>query len=79
MTTYCRLMKSPHHIVDDSNFNFRYVRLCDLDIPRELMVELHVFANSGDPDQMPCSAASDLGQHCLPVILLGVSRPQWVK
>ena len=40
------------------------------------MVEL--FANSADPDQMPCSAASDLGLHCLPVILLGVSRLQWV-
>ena len=35
---------------------------CDLDIPREKMVEL--FANSGDPDQMPC---------------FGVSRLQWVK
>ena len=34
------------------------------------MVEL--FANSGDPDQMPHSVASDLGLHCLPVILLGV-------
>ena len=32
------------------------------------MVEL--FANSGDPD---------LGLHCLPIILLGVSRLQWVK
>ena len=35
------------------------------------MVEL--FANSGDPDQMPHSAAFDLGLHCLPVTLLGVS------
>ena len=40
------------------------------------MVELHVFANSGDPDQMLCSATSDLGLHCLPVTLLGVSRLQ---
>ena len=40
------------------------------------MVEL--FANSGDPDQMH-SAASDLGLHCLPVTLLGVTRLQWVK
>ena len=31
------------------------------------MVEL--FANSGDPDQMPHSAASDLGLHYLPNIL----------
>ena len=41
------------------------------------MVEL--FANSGDPDQMLHSAASDLGLHCLPNTLLGVSRIQWVK
>ena len=37
------------------------------------------FANSGDPDQTPHSAASDLGQHCLQITLLGVSRLQWVK
>ena len=41
------------------------------------MVEL--IANSGDPDQMPRSAASDLGLHCLPITLLGVSGLQWVK
>ena len=41
------------------------------------MVEL--FANSGDPDQTPRSAASDLGLHCLPVTCLGVSSLQWVK
>ena len=41
------------------------------------MVE--VFANSGDPEQMPHSAASYLGLLCLPIILLGVSRLQWVK
>ena len=34
------------------------------------MVEL--FANSGDPDQTPHSAVSDLGLHCLPVTRLGV-------
>ena len=38
-----------------------------------------LIANSGDPDQTLCSAASDLGLHCLPVTLLGVSRLQWVK
>ena len=38
-----------------------------------------VFANSEDPDQMPRSAASDLGLHCLPNTILGVSRIQWVK
>ena len=38
-----------------------------------------LFANSGDPDQMPCSTASDLGLHCLPITLLRVSRLQWVN
>ena len=38
-----------------------------------------VFANNEDPDQTPRSAASDLGLHCLPITLLGVSRLQWVK
>ena len=37
------------------------------------------FANSEDPDQMPHSVASDLGLHCLPVTLLGVSRLQYIK
>ena len=38
-----------------------------------------LFANSGDPDQMPHSAASDLGLLCLPITLLRISRLQWVK
>ena len=38
-----------------------------------------VFANSVYPDQMPRSAVSDLGLHCLPITLLQVSRLQWVK
>ena len=38
-----------------------------------------VFANSEDPDQMPQNVASDLGLHCLPITLLGVSRLQWVN
>ena len=38
-----------------------------------------LFANSGDPDQMQRSAASDLGLHCSPVTLLQVSRLQWVN
>ena len=38
-----------------------------------------VLANSGDPDQTPHSAASDLGLHCLPITLLGVSQLQWVN
>ena len=50
---------------------------CDLDIHREKMVEL--FANSGDPDQMPHSVVFDLGLHCWPITLLRVSRLQWIK
>ena len=38
-----------------------------------------LFANSGDPAQMPHYAASDLGLHCLPITLLRVSRLQWVN
>ena len=38
-----------------------------------------LFTNSGDPDQTPHSVASDLGMHCLPLTLLGVSRLQWVN
>ena len=45
-----------------------------------------LFANSGDADQMPHSAApdlglvaSDLGLQCLPITTLRVSRLQWVK
>ena len=41
------------------------------------MVEL--FANSGEPDQTPHSAASDLGLHCLPITRLRVSSLQWVN
>ena len=38
-----------------------------------------LFANSGDPDQTLCSAASDMGLHCLPITRLWVFRLQWVK
>ena len=38
-----------------------------------------LFANSGDPDQTPRSAASELGLHCLPITFLRVFRLQWVK
>ena len=37
-----------------------------------------LFANSGDPDQTPISAAFDLGLHCLSITLLEVSRLHWV-
>ena len=36
-------------------------------------------ANSGDTDQTPHSAASDLGLHSLPITLSGVSRLQWIN
>ena len=36
-------------------------------------------ANSVDPDQMPHSAVSDLGLHCLPMSLLWGARVIWVK
>ena len=49
-----------------------YIRLYDIDIPEEKMVEL--LAHSGDPDQTPRSAASDLGLYYLPVTRLGVSN-----
>ena len=51
--------------MEDSNFDFRYIRLCYLE---KQMVEL--IGNSGDPDQTPRSVASDLGLHCLSVTLL---------
>ena len=30
-----------------------------------------LFTNSGDPDQTPHNAASDLGLHCLQITILG--------
>ena len=33
-----------------------------------------LFANSGDPDQTPHFAASDLVLHCLPITPFGVSN-----
>ena len=62
-----RLTKLPNPI--ESNFSFRYDRLCDF---LEKMAKL--FANSGKPDQTLHSAACDLGLHCLPITLFGVSR-----
>ena len=38
-----------------------------------------LFANGEDPNQMSRSVASDLGLHCLPITLLGVSRLQRVN
>ena len=38
-----------------------------------------IFANSGDPDQTPHSAASDLDLHCFSNYPFWVSRLKWVK
>ena len=35
-------------------------------------------ANSGDPNPMPYSVASDLCLHCLPFILFRLYRFKWV-
>ena len=64
-------------VLEESNFNFSYVRLCHLDIP--IVKTAKLFANSGNPDQMLHSATSDQGMHSLPITLLGVSRQQIVK
>ena len=37
------------------------------------------FCNSGDPDQMPHTVASDLGMHCLPMSHKKDARLIWVK
>ena len=51
--------------MEECNFSFWYVRLCDLNIPRE---NVKIFENSGDPYL-----------HCLPITLFGISRIKWVK
>ena len=38
-----------------------------------------IFANSGDPDQIPHSAVSDLDLHCSQITLFRISRLKWVK
>ena len=43
-----------------------------------IMKIVELYANNGDPDQTPRSAAPDLGLHYVPVTRLGVSRLQWV-
>ena len=54
--------------MDEPNFNFRYVRLCNLNILKEKKTKLDLCANSGDPDQTQHSA---LGMDYLPSSLLG--------
>ena len=49
-----------YYIWEESNFNFRYVRLCDLDVPREKWLK----SRYRYPDQMPYSAARRLVWDC---------------
>ena len=60
----------PHCILEGSIFDVRNVRLYDVDIPKEKWLN---YLQTEDPDKTLCSAASDLGLHCLPVTSLGVS------
>ena len=70
--THCRLnrlshtiyWKSPISILGTSSYEF--------------YIFLEKNENSGDPDQMPHSTASDLGLHCFPITLLWVCHLQWV-
>ena len=51
-----------------------------LDLLLPYFIEIPVFnANSVDPDQMLCSAMSDLGLHCLPMSLVWDARLKWVN
>ena len=54
----------PHYILEDFNFNFRYVRLCDLDIPKEYswIVCKQILQWKLWSDAMFCGI--DLGLHC---------------
>ena len=57
--THCRL----HYILDESNVNFGYVKLYDIDIPKEKWLnylQTVETLSSEDPDQTPPFAASDL-------------------
>ena len=54
-------------------FDFKYDKLYDIDIHQEKWLS---YLQKRDPDQRPRSVASDLGLHCLPVTLLGVSSLQ---
>ena len=71
LTHLHRVDSSTTNSLDQSISNSRLfgqflLLLCFLEIP--------VYnANSVDPDQMPHVAATDLGLHCLPITLMGVS------
>ena len=77
LLTHCILNRLSYTINWKSQISIAGTSGCEIYIFLEKMAKL--FANSGDPDQTPHSAASDLDLHCLPITLLRVSRLQWVK
>ena len=63
-----------HNYLDGCISSLRYAWLLSY------FIEIPAFsANSVDPDQTPRSAASDLGQHCLPMSILWDARYKYVK
>ena len=63
-------LNSPPYILEESNFNFRYVGLCDLDIPGEKWL---TYLQTVDT-LIRCHILRHLiWSACLPVTLLGVS------
>ena len=74
--THCRLNELNHTIYWKSPISILGMSGCGSSIFQE---KNSWTICSGDPDQMPHSAASDLGLHCLPDTHLGVSRLQWVN
>ena len=74
--THCILNRLSHTIYWKSPISVLGMSGCEVYFLRK---KAKLFANSGDPDQTPRSAASDLGLHCLPITLLRVSQLQWVK
>ena len=63
--------------VDDAlALAFRCARFCSASL---INFALYSPANRVDPDQTPRSAASDLGQHCLPLSLLWEAGLKWVN
>ena len=56
---------------------FSYVRVCDLDVPREKW--LNFLQTVETLIRCHISVASNLGLHCLPITLLWVSRLKWVN
>ena len=69
-------MNSPILYIGSVQFHFQVSPAMRFRYSKRKMVEL--LANSGCHEWRH-SAVSDLGLHCLPIILLGVSRLQLVK